>query len=570
MKFSDILEGKRTEPFSEKQLDILSRGNRWKSATDFLINDSEGYEEMKTLGLTKTLGHVWNRIPKTPEDLLRIGKNYKNYREFYAYDRTLSDWARENKEVYEKLTSFWAGERYSTKQQLELINRGLKWKSATDFFINDPEGFNESIKQGVREYLGRQWAKIEKTPEDLLYYGKQYKNSENYKINDKFNFNLSKSNDEVMNQLNKFWEGNHYSQTLDDLIKRSEDKFKMNDSEYPNDVSKLVPRFNYDKLLQTGLEFDVNNRQVIPPNTIYCKKHNVYFPETSKLITRHLEKGEHSGCPLCGNEVHSTLRTLESESRSIEDFWKPKFIENSANRFPSDSDYKDELKYDYSESWLELKTSKSNDSKNVKRYTFIHNIKCKIHNVIFATDGVRAKQHAAGRSGCPKCSGSESIGEDRMNGILISLFGTQDDVKKQKVFPGLAFQGGPLKFDRYVEINGEKICFEFDGGQHFLMNSYFYKDHIEFYKSIAHDILKNNYCKRNNIKLIRIGYVDSNNMEDEIKVALENSSQMVLSSRYPELGWNTPNMEKNDPYLYRYLKQFKVIEESDLKLMNLI
>jgi hypothetical protein len=570
MKFSDILEGKRTEPFSEKQLDILSRGNRWKSATDFLINDPEGYEEMRTLGLTKKLGHEWNKIPKTSEDLLRIGKNYKNFRDFRIYDRSVSEWANQNKEVHDKLLDFYIGERYSTKEQLDLISRGLKWKSATDFLINDPKGYEESVITGVREYLGRQWSKIEKTPEDLLYYGKQYKNSESYKLNDIFNFNLSKSDNKVMDELNKFWSENYNNQILNDLIKRSKEKFKMDDIENPNDVLNLVPRFNYDKLLQTGLEFDDNHRLLIPPNTIYCKKHHLYFPESPKLTHRHLEKGEHSGCPKCGKEELATLRTLESESRTIDVFWKPKFIENSANRFPSISKRRDELKYDYSKSWLELRDVKSNDRENVKRSTFIHDIKCKIHKITFATDGIRARKHAIGRSGCPKCSGSESIGEDRLNGILISLYGTQDDVKRQKVFPGLIFQGGLLKFDRYIETDGKKICFEFDGEQHFNKSLYFHKDDIGFYKSIAHDTVKNNYCKQNNFKLIRIGYKDSNNMETEIKNALENPSQMVLSTNYPQLGWNTPDMKKNDPYLYRYLKQFKVIEESGLKLINLI
>jgi hypothetical protein len=572
MKFSDILEDRRrnAEPYSEKQLDILSRGNRWNSATDFLINDPEGYEEMRILGLTKILGREWNRIPKSSEDLIRLGKNYKSFKEFRNYDRSVHKSVEDNNEVHDKLFDFYIGERFSTKEQIDLINRGLKWKSATDFLVNDPEGFRDSVKYGVREYLGRQWSKIEKTREDLLYYGKQYQNSESYKLNDIYNFKLTKSDNELMDELNKFWSESYNNRILNDLIKRSKEKFKMDDIENPNDISKLVPRFNYDKLLQTGLEFDENHRLLIPPNTIYCKRHHIYFPEEPKLTHRHLEKGEHSGCPKCGKEELATLRTLESESRTIESFWKPKFIENSANRFPSISKRNNELKYDYSKSWLELRDVKSNDTENVKRSTFIHNIKCKIHKITFATDGIRARTHAVGRSGCPKCSGSESIGEDRMNGILINIFGTQDDVKKQKVFPGLIFQSGLLKFDRYVEVGNKKICFEFDGEQHFYKNLYFHKDDIGFYKSIAHDTVKNNYCKQNNIKLIRIGHLDSNNMEIEIKNALENPSQMVLSSRYPQLGWNTPDMKKNDPYLYRYLKQYKVIGESDLKLLNLI
>ena len=59
-------------------------------------------------------------------------------------------------------------------------------------------------------------------------------------------------------------------------------------------------------------------------------------------------------------------------------------------------------------------------------------------------------------------------------------------------------------------------------------------------------------------------------METEIRDAIDNPSQLVLSTNYPKLGWNTSDMKNSDPYLYRYLKQFKVLGESELKLINLI
>jgi hypothetical protein len=157
-----------------------------------------------------------------------------------------------------------------------------------------------------------------------------------------------------------------------------------------------------------------------------------------------------------------------------------------------------------------------------------------------------------------------------MNGILNNLFGQENVTKVNKNLNNLTFKGGKLRFDRYVEINGDTVFFEFDGGLHFNMTKRYHNDEYVFYAGIARDIIKNNYCKQNNIKLIRIGYKDSNNMETEIINAVGKSDQMVLSTNYPKLGWNTPDMKNNNPELYRYLKQYRLLGEGELKLMNLI
>jgi hypothetical protein len=413
--------------------------------------------------------------------------------------------------------------------------------------------------------LGWYWAKTPKTEEDLINYGKHYNNAREYKLGDKKSYSLSLESPLVTSELKKYWDSSHYDKKTEEYIELSKKKYRMADPNDPNGL-KTIPRFNYDKLREVGVDYTIPKQLMVPVKSLFCNKHKIYFPETNNLrFTNHLySQGDHSGCPECGKDSLRTMRTLEKESRTLEDYWIPKFKENPANRYPSYSKYKDELKFDYSESWLEM------DTEGEREYQHIHNIKCKIHNVTFGTGrGIRVSTHKNRGGGCPKCSGSESIGEDNMNGILVNIYGNQDMVLKNKTFPNLVFKN-QLRFDRYVEVENQKISFEFDGEQHFKKYEFFNKDETSFYEAVARDVVKNNYCKQNNIKLIRIGYIDSNNMEIEIKNALENPSQMVLSSRYPQLGWNTPDMEKNDPYLYRYLKQFKVIGESDLKLMNLI
>ena len=75
-----------------------------------------------------------------------------------------------------------------------------------------------------------------------------------------------------------------------------------------------------------------------------------------------------------------------------------------------------------------------------------------------------------------------------------------------------------LKFDFYLPIYN--CCIEYDGQQHF--------QDVDFFKSSLkenqyRDSLKNNYCKINNIGLIRIPYWDFNKLSEEyLKELLEN------------------------------------------------
>jgi len=448
-------------------------------------------------------------------------------------------------------------------KQLELIDRGLKWNSPTDFYTNDLEGYEDSKTYGVYKYLSFKWAKIPKSQEELVRIGQFYRNGKDFRDHDKQNAILAFNDKEVWNKIKPHWSENHYDKKTEEFIQKSQKQYGMPD---PNRPGHLIPRFNYDKLREVGIDVIDVKMPKIPIGSLHCNLHNIDFPVDNPTgIGQHLRPGrERSGCPLCRRDFQK-LNAEVHHPKITKDEWVEKFIKNTANQYPTTSKYSGQPKYDYTDAWLSFRETEKRGTE-----TIIHNIKCKIHNEFFAKDGIMCKSHVAGQSGCSKCNGSESIGEDRLNSILVDLYG-QDNVKKQeKNVSALTFKGGQLRFDRYVNINGSEIYFEFDGSQHFRRSVKFHKDMINFYEGVARDIIKNNYCQRNNIKLIRIGYADSNNMEIEIKNALENPSQMVLSSRYPQLGWNTPDMKNNDPYLYRYLKQFKVIEESGLKLMNLI
>lgn len=107
--------------------------------------------------------------------------------------------------------------------------------------------------------------------------------------------------------------------------------------------------------------------------------------------------------------------------------------------------------------------------------------------------------------GCPECV--ESNGERAVrqyldkNKILYNFQKTFDDCYDIKSLP----------FDFYLpEYNA---CIEYDGEQHFKSVEYFGgKD--SFKKTVMHDNIKNDYCKNNNIKLLRIPYYA--NVEEEL------------------------------------------------------
>jgi very-short-patch-repair endonuclease/uncharacterized C2H2 Zn-finger protein len=108
--------------------------------------------------------------------------------------------------------------------------------------------------------------------------------------------------------------------------------------------------------------------------------------------------------------------------------------------------------------------------------------------------------------GCPMCN--KSKGEN-----IIINFLNENNIKYeyQKSFD-LCKNKRKLKFDFY--LSDYNLCIEFDGVQH--------DNNIEYFGGIRglkyrknNDLIKNNYCKENNIKLIRIKYND--NIENCLK-----------------------------------------------------
>jgi very-short-patch-repair endonuclease len=117
-------------------------------------------------------------------------------------------------------------------------------------------------------------------------------------------------------------------------------------------------------------------------------------------------------------------------------------------------------------------------------------------------------------SGCPSCK--ESRGEKIISEIL-----NDKNIKhsRQKKFENCKFLSH-LPFDFYLP--DYNICIEYDGIQHFKSFDFFGGNEklIERQKK---DKIKDDYCLKNKINLIRISYNDINNIENILNNYLRNS-----------------------------------------------
>lgn len=120
------------------------------------------------------------------------------------------------------------------------------------------------------------------------------------------------------------------------------------------------------------------------------------------------------------------------------------------------------------------------------------------------------------KDGC-KCIRScgcqmQSLGEELISNLLKD---NNITYKKEYTFKDLkGIRGGCLRFDFAIFNKDDSLIelIEFDGVQHFKEVSGLWKDSYTLEERQTNDKLKNEYCKNNNIKLIRIPYTQINNI----------------------------------------------------------
>ena len=155
---------------------------------------------------------------------------------------------------------------------------------------------------------------------------------------------------------------------------------------------------------------------------------------------------------------------------------------------------------------------------NETNQTFIE-LECKKCKVQFLQN---LSNHKNG-SGCPTCSitNLESIGikaiKNYLNNLKIDYI--QEQTFDDCINPQTDYK---LRFDIFIE--SLNLCIEFDGPQHFKAVALFGGEE-ELLKTKFRDNIKNEYCKINNINLIRISYKDKN-IEEILNERLKEYEQL--------------------------------------------
>lgn len=252
-------------------------------------------------------------------------------------------------------------------------------------------------------------------------------------------------------------------------IDKIKDYLTLSEEEIKKEVD-----WNKDELLSYERIEEKNNTRLFL--ILKCKKHNC----TYKSSFYHYKKGVR--CSKCGYE-----KVAISNSKSKEE------------------NFKDFKKYEKdNEEVVDVYRDKKQ-----KRWFGI--IKCTKHGLFHIS-----KKDYKGMGGCPKCSSSK--GENKIREYLKSIFFDFIEQYKFKDCKNI----NPLPFDFYIpSLN---IAIEYDGKQHFEVVP-FSKDenkNIENFKRCQqNDKIKTQYCKDNNIKLVRIPYTEFDNIENILNKELK-------------------------------------------------
>ena len=219
--------------------------------------------------------------------------------------------------------------------------------------------------------------------------------------------------------------------------------------------------------------------------------HGDKFEYVSKYIAN--KKNITIKCLVCENifkqKAHSHLEGKGCKRCQYKNLLQnnPMIIDEFENRCKKIHDYKYEYCQDY------------------KGNKYKINIFCKKHNFWF-------KQNAGGHlyhgQGCPRCNCSK--GELK---ILSFLKDKNIKYELEKKFDECRFVL-PLSFDFYLPENN--ICIEYDGEQHYVSIACFGGE--KYLKDVKNkDKIKNDFCKKNKIKLIRIPFYEFNNIDEILR-----------------------------------------------------
>lgn len=198
-------------------------------------------------------------------------------------------------------------------------------------------------------------------------------------------------------------------------------------------------------------------------------------------------------CKKCGYSWRASWANIIKPSRAL-----------NLTECPNCTGYRKDIDIQY----IKEKLKNINPYIQILDNTFVNSFtpmrcKCKICAYIWS---VKWSKISAGR-GCPSCNSSAP---ERM--IMKFLDESNIDYFKEYVFENLKGSFGFLRFD-FAILNKDKkvdLLIEYDGEFHYKK---FYEEQ-NFDKQQRYDKLKNEYCIKNNIPLIRIPYWEKDNISE--------------------------------------------------------
>jgi hypothetical protein len=362
--------------------------------------------------------------------------------------------------------------------------------------------------------------------------------------------------DQEYNSIRDFFKGNRDLKTWKELISGLEGVKKNRDLEY-------AKKYIEDNKFETYQEFSKSPEYDAINSSIYTK----YGPQGWAELVSVLEKQRVPGWNLKMVEDYISQFSSFDEFKNSEKYIAiKKFIARWQKENPSQpgkwmevtSKLQRNREYDWTIEKIEDYLSKFttfNEFETSKNYKKINSWVYRQKNGSEIWKDITSKLE----------KGKLYKGEEKVVQVLNSL--GYSDVEQHKSLKGcFSFKSTdvkcfPLWFDVYfIDEKGNEIFIEYDGVQHFEPVDY-YGGELRYNEQVINDTLKNKYTKGKGLKLIRIGYKDFNNIENEIKAGLASPNQLFLSSNYPKAGWN----DTMDDIMKPNLKNEYIVTESQLQ-----
>lgn len=209
----------------------------------------------------------------------------------------------------------------------------------------------------------------------------------------------------------------------------------------------------------------------------------------------------------CGNEIVVLGKSLRSGTSSCGCKRIEKLIEYNHTR------KKDLLNQRFYNLVVVEELNKKNNNNN-----YLWKCLCDCGNYIEVSTG----DLCSGNTKTCGCGRTKSFGEIKIKKILEenNINFTQEKSFQDLIFPDTKSKA---RFDFFVE---NKYIIEFDGIQHYKCGNGKFDNAEKFQKTQEHDEIKNEYCLKNNIPLIRIPYNEIDNIDINM-LKLETSNFIV-------------------------------------------